>query len=126
MKIQGVYFKGGELMPVDHSYFISSFHAVKVDPDTGQQMPYTADESGVITVEAGDVIQFPHYQDEGFVPINALTLHAVTSDLKVALNGNTEHPAFVPAGASLGISSMAIYSLTILDPCSFRYEGLAM
>ena len=113
-------------MSIKHSHIVSSFNAIKVDRVTGKKAPCAASESGIITAEAGDIIRFPQLQGDDFSVLNALMLHAVTGDLKVALNENTEHPAFVPAGASLGISSMAIYSLTILEPCSFRYEGLAM
>lgn len=111
---------------LDHSFVISSFQAVKVDPGTGQQTPYTADESGFIAAQAGDILRFPNPQAEGYVALNAITLHAGANDIKLAINDNEQHALFVPAGASMGISSLAVYSLTVLEACVFRYEGLAM
>ena len=45
-------------MAIDHSYLVSSFSAVKVDPATKDETPYMPDDTGAITVSAGDVIRF--------------------------------------------------------------------
>lgn len=57
-------------MPIEHSFFVSSFHAVKVDPATGLETRYTPDEMGVIAAEAGDVLRFKDYKGEGYVALN--------------------------------------------------------
>lgn len=57
-------------MAIDHSFFVSSFYAIKVDPDTGQETPYVADGTGVIQVDIGDVLRFRHYRGTGYVALN--------------------------------------------------------
>ena len=59
-------------MTSTHSYLVSSFHAVKVDPVTKKETPLPADEDGMISPGAGDILRFKNYKMEGYVPINDL------------------------------------------------------
>lgn len=112
-------------MAIDHSFCVTSSYAVKVDPVTKQESQYTSDVLGTIEVSAGDVLRFKHYSGTGYVALNELLLHAVTGNICLTINDNNRYRLIVPEGDTLGISSMAIYSLTICEACAFRYEGLA-
>lgn len=79
----------------------------------------------MISVAAGDVLRFKHYKLGQYIPINELLVHAGTQDVRLTLNDNTRYVWIIPAGESMGISGMDIYTMTILDACAFRYEGLA-
>lgn len=57
-------------MGLTHSFFISSSHAVKVDPATRQETLYPVDELGIISAGAGDVLRFKNITGSGYVPIN--------------------------------------------------------
>ena len=108
-----------------HSYFVSSSYAVKVDPVTKQETVYPLDEQGMISAKAGDVLRFKHYITDAYIPVNELMIHAGAQDVKLTLNDNTRYAWTVQAGESMGISGMMVYTMTILNACTFRYEGLA-
>lgn len=51
-------------------------------------------------------------------------IHAGSQNVRLLLNGDSQYIWTIPAGESVGISGMAIYSMTVVNACSFRYEGL--
>lgn len=83
------------------------------------------DEDGAISVSAGDVLRFKHYKLGQYIPVNELLIHAGAQDVRLMLNDNTRYVWTIPAGETMGISGMDIYSMTVLAACAFRYEGLA-
>lgn len=92
-------------MGIDHLFLVNSSSAVKVDPMTKVETPYIPDDTGAISVQVGDVLKFKNYKDTGFVPINALMLHAVQGDIRATINDNEQDILIVPESALLGISS---------------------
>ncbi len=46
-------------------------------------------------------------------------------DLKVTINDNSRYMLMVPEGGCVELDSMAIYSMTVVEPCVMRYEGMA-
>lgn len=84
-----------------------------------------SDEYGYISVSTGDKIMFKHYKLNSYVALNELMIHAADEDVRIKVNDNDRYVWIVPAGETVGISSMAIYSIIVLNQCAFRYEGLA-
>ena len=111
-------------MASKHTSFVSSSHAVKVNAETKQETVLTADADGMISLSAGDELRFKHEQAGVFIALNELLVHAGAQNVRLRINGGNQYTWVIPAGESMGISGMPIYTLTALNACTFRYEGL--
>jgi len=108
-----------------HATFLSSYFAVKVNPVSKQETALTADADGMISPKAGDVLRFKHEKTNAYVPLGELLVHAGAQNVRLQINDSKKHIWRISAGETMGISGMAIYSITVLDACTFSYEGLA-
>lgn len=43
----------------------------------------------------------------------------------MTLNDNSRYVLHVPEGGTVELDSIAVYNMTIVEPCVMRYEGLA-
>lgn len=109
----------------ESSYIVNSFHAVNPNGFT----VYTPDEEGFITVKAGDQIVFESpCQDGKYVSVNTLVFYTKDRPLKVTVNPEDDrvlYPLYVPANGMKGVQYMRMNIITILNDCTFYYEGLA-
>lgn len=90
---------------------------------------YTPDEAGYITAKSGDVIIFENpYANGEFVSVNTIVFFTKDSALKINVNpGENQniYPLYVPANDKKGIQYMRVNSITMLNDCTFYYEGMA-
>ena len=106
----------------ESSYIVNSFCAINADT----QEPYSADEAGYITAKAGDKIIFKGVYSEPYVSTNTLVFFTKDKSLKVQLNDNALYPLYVPANDKKGVQYLRVYSITILNDCTFYYEGMVI
>lgn len=101
-------------------YIVNSFNAI--DADTLQ--PITPDERGYITATAGQKILFKDLYHSGYTYVNTIVFFTEDTAQKVQLNDNTMYPFYVEEGTKRGIKQMRIDSFTVLNDCTFYYEGI--
>lgn len=106
----------------ESSYIVNSFHAINAET----RKPYSADAEGYITVKAGDKIIFDGIYSNEFVSVNTLTFFTKDAPLKVQLNDNTLYPFYIPANDRRGVQYLRVDSITILNDCTFYYEGMVV
>lgn len=109
----------------ESSYIVNSFHAVNAKTKD----VYDSDENGYIHANAGDTIIFENPYELGkYVSVNTLVFFTKDTSQKVHVNPgekNQLYPLCVPAKDKKGIQYMRVDSITVLNDCTFYYEGMA-
>lgn len=109
----------------ESSYIVNSFHAVNAET----KEVYTPDSAGYITAKSGDTIIFENPYAEGtYTAVNTLVFFTQNTSQKVHVNPGEKrqlYPLYVPANDKKGIQYMRIDSITVLNDCTFYYEGMA-
>jgi len=107
-----------------YTHYINSAHAVKVDAAENETVLKT-DDSGNITVSAGDVLVFKNPTGNKNLSVTQITFKTDNRVFRVRINDNEMYPLIVPVRSQYSMSGLAIYKLTILSDCTFAYDALA-
>lgn len=109
----------------ESSYIVNSFHAVNAKT----KEVYTHDEAGYIAAKAGDTIIFENpYALGQYTSVNTLVFFTKNTSQKVHVNPsekNQLYPLYIPANDKKGVQYMRMDSITVLNDCTFYYEGMA-
>lgn len=105
---------------------ITSYSAVKYDPETETTTAYTPNAKGEIVVEENDIVRFYHYYADKRCSLASLAVYAITNDMKVQINQNSDNPIYVIAGNGKSIDGMQIDHIKFLTAGTVYYEGLTL
>ncbi len=106
-------------------YVITSFSAKKYNPVNKTFTAYTPSTSGEINVSANDIIKFQHPRDNTkSIPLNSISIYAITNDMKVQINDDSSNAIFIEAGGAKAIDDIQINSIKFLTSGRVYFDGL--